>query len=287
MRYFLEVSYKGTNYSGFQSQKNANTIQAEIENALTILFRIPATPLKGVTEVYDLPGQPASTSSGGDNPLQNGDGIRLIGSSRTDAGVHAVQNFFHFDTSLPLHSWRGIEGEARLLYKINSILPPDIVVQKFMPVRIDAHCRFDAINREYKYFIYGHKDPFLSDRAFYFPYKIDLGLMQKAAGIIKECNDFTSFSKRKTQVKTFNSIINQSEWMRESKCLVYHVKANRFLRGMVRALTATMLQIGGKLSLDDFRKIIAARDCTLASFAVPAHGLFLISVEFPDNYFNQ
>jgi len=97
MRYFLEVSYKGTNYSGFQSQKNANTIQAEIENALTVLFRIPASQLKTVAELYDLPGQPASTGSGGDNPLQNGDGIRLIGSSRTDAGVHAVQNFFHFD----------------------------------------------------------------------------------------------------------------------------------------------------------------------------------------------
>ena len=279
MRYFLEVSYKGTNYSGFQSQKNANTIQAEIENALTVLFRIPASQLKSVAELYDLPGQPASTSSEGDNPLQNGDGIRLIGSSRTDAGVHAVQNFFHFD----------YDGEInpRLLYKINSILPPDIVIQKFIPARVDAHCRFDAINREYKYFIYGHKDPFLKDRAFYFPYKIDLGLMQEAAGIIKECNDFTSFSKRKTQVKTFNSIITHSEWIREGKCLVYHVKANRFLRGMVRALTATMLQIGrGKLSLDDFRKIIAARDCTLASFAVPAHGLFLISVEFPDNYFN-
>jgi len=280
MRYFLEVSYKGTNYSGFQSQKNANTIQAEIENALTMLFRMPASQLKTVAELYDLPGQPASTGSGGDNPLQNGDGIRLIGSSRTDAGVHAVQNFFHFD----------YDGEIKppLLYKINSILPPDIVVQKFIPVRVDAHCRFDAINREYKYFIYGHKDPFLKDRAFYFPYKIDLGLMQKAAEIIKECNDFTSFSKRKTQVKTFNSIIIQSEWIREGKCLVYHVKANRFLRGMVRALTATMLQIGrGKLSLDDFRKIMAARDCTLASFAVPAHGLFLISVEFPANYFNQ
>jgi tRNA pseudouridine38-40 synthase len=280
MRYFLEVSYKGTNYSGFQSQKNANTIQAEIENALTILFRIPASQLKSVAELYDLPGKPASTSAGGENPLQNGDSIRLIGSSRTDAGVHAVQNFFHFDYDGKIN--------PRVLYKINSILPPDIVVQKFIPVRENAHCRFDAVSREYKYFIYGHKDPFLKDRAFYFPYKIDLGLMQKAAEIIKECNDFTSFSKRKTQVKTFNSIIIQSEWMREGKCLVYHVKANRFLRGMVRALTATMLQIGrGKLSLDDFRKIIAARDCTLASFAVPAHGLFLISVEFPANYFNQ
>ena len=273
MRYFLEVSYKGTNYSGFQSQKNANTIQAEVEKALTIIFRIPASSLKEQNDI------PSSTRSGEENPPENGGGVKLFGSSRTDAGVHAAQNYFHFD----------YDGEInpRLLYKVNSILPLDIVVQKFIPVREAAHCRFDAINREYKYFIYGHKDPFLNDRAFYFPYKIDVGLMQKASEIIKEYNDFTSFSKRKTQVKTFTSIINQSEWVREGGCLVYRVKANRFLRGMVRALTATMLQIGrGKLSLDDFRKIIEARDCTLASFAVPAHGLFLVTVEFPPNYFN-
>ena len=155
-------------------------------------------------------------------------------------------------------------------------------------MRDDAHCRFDAINREYKYFIYGHKDPFLKDRAFYFPYKIDLELMQKAAGIINESNDFTSFSKRKTQVKTFTSIIYQSEWVRENGCLVYHVKANRLLRGMVRALTATMLQMEGKnFPWMISRKIIEARDCTLASFAVPAHGLFLVKVEFPLNYFDD
>ena len=280
MRYFLEVSYKGTNYSGFQSQKNANTIQAEIEKALTILFRISASQIKSVPGRDVIPGYPGIIKSSADEPSGYRDGINLIGSSRTDAGVHAVQNFFHFD----------FDGEInpRLVYKVNSILPADIVVQKFIPVRDDAHCRFDAISREYKYFIYRHKDPFLKDRAFYFPYKIDLELMQKAAGIINESNDFTSFSKRKTQVKTFTSIINQSEWMRENGCLVYHVKANRFLRGMVRAFTATMLQIGRKkLSLDDFRKIIEARDCTLASFAVPAHGLFLVKVEFPLNYFDD
>ena|SRR5687767_8771574 len=280
MRYFLEVSYKGTNYSGFQSQKNANTIQAEVEKALTILFRTPSSQMKGVPGSYEIPGYPVIMKSRGIESPGFRDGINLIGSSRTDAGVHAVQNFFHFD----------FDGEInpRLLYKVNSILPPDIVVQKFIPVKDDAHCRFDAVNREYKYFIYGHKDPFLNDRAFYFPYKIDLGLMQKAAGIIKASKDFTSFSKRKTQVKTFTSIIDQSEWVRENGCLVYHVKANRFLRGMVRALTATMLQIGReKLSLDEFRKIIEARDCTLASFAVPAHGLFLVKVEFPLNYFDD
>ena len=145
MRYFLEVSYKGTNYSGFQSQLNANTIQAEIENAFRVLLK---------------------------------NKIELTGSSRTDAGVHALQNYFHFD----------VENEVspKLLYNLNAILPADIAAKKIIKVKDDAHCRFDAISREYKYFIYKKKDPFLAGRAFYFPYTLDLDAMKKAAGIIKE-----------------------------------------------------------------------------------------------------
>ena len=261
-RYFLEVAYKGSNYSGFQSQHNANTIQAEIEKALSILFRLPS-PLSG-----------------------EGQGVRLTGSSRTDAGVHALQNFFHFDTNSPLSrqlaGWRGVGGEADFTYKMNAILPEDIVVKQFIPVAEDAHCRFDAISREYKYFIYKNKNPFLRYRAFYFPYKLDIDLMHNAAAVIKEYEDFTSFSKRNTQVKSFICQIQKSDWYFEDDCLVYHIKANRFLRGMVRALTATMLKIGrGKMSLDQFRDIIEAKDCTKTSFAVPAQGLFLVSVAYP------
>ncbi|MEI9947246.1 MAG: tRNA pseudouridine(38-40) synthase TruA [Chitinophagaceae bacterium] len=249
-RYFLEVSYKGNNYSGFQSQKNTGkTIQAEIEKAFGM--------------------------------LQN-EKLVMTSSSRTDAGVHALQNYFHFDTNTPIGSWRGIADEAQLAYKINAILPPDIVVKNIIPVGDEAHSRFDAISREYKYFVYRKKDPFLQDRAFFFPYKLDIGKMQQAASIITEYHNFTSFSKRNTQVKTFICNIQQSEWLWEDECLVYHVQANRFLRGMVRALTATMLKIGrGKISLDELRHIIEAKDCTLASFAVPAHGLFLIAVNYP------
>ena len=255
MRYFLEVSYKGTNYSGFQTQQNANTIQAEIEKALFILLK------KQIT---------------------------LTGSSRTDAGVHALQNFFHFDTITPLHLWRGDGGEVRLLYNLNAILPEDIVVKNLIAVSADAHCRFDAINREYKYYIYRHKDPFLKDRGFYFPYKLDLDAMREAAELIKEYKDFTSFSKSNTQVKNFDCLISESEWLSENNYLVYHVKANRFLRGMVRALTATMLKIGrGKLSIDDFKFLIEAKDCTKAGFAVPARGLFLVSVQYSGKYFHQ
>lgn len=240
-RYFLEVFYKGTEYSGFQSQENANTIQAEVEKAFAILQR---------------------------------EDVSLTGSSRTDAGVHALQNFFHFDYGAKLH--------PQFVYKINAILPVDIVVKRVFPVSGETHCRFDALSREYKYYIYRQKDPFLRDRAFYFPYTLNRKLLESAAAIIKEHQDFTSFSKRNTQVKTFRCQIVESEWLDEGHCLVYHVKADRFLRGMVRALTATMLKIGrGKLSLEEFETIINARDCTRASFAVPAQGLFLISVGYP------
>ncbi len=240
-RYFLEVSYKGTAYSGFQSQQNANSIQAEVEKAFSTLQR---------------------------------DVVTMTGSSRTDAGVHARQNFFHFDYDGHIH--------PQFVYKLNAILPADIVVKNIRHVHPDAHCRFNAISRSYSYYIYRHKDPFLQDRAFYFPYKLDMARMQEAASLIMEYNDLTSFSKRNTQVKTFVCNIFESIWEQEDGCIIYKVKANRFLRGMVRALTATMLSVGrGKISLDEFRSVIEAKDCTKASFAVPAHGLFLVAVEFP------
>ena len=138
------------------------------------------------------------------------------------------------------------------------------------------------MSREYKYYIYRYKDPFLKDIAFYYPYKLDIEMLHQAASIIKEYEDFTSFSKRNTQVKSFKCEMQESEWYWEKDRLVYHVKANRFLRGMVRALTATMLKIGrGQISLNQFRDIIEAKDCTKTSFAVPARGLFLVSVTYP------
>jgi tRNA pseudouridine38-40 synthase len=245
MRYFLEVAYKGTNYSGFQSQKNANTIQAEIQKAFKIILKKE---------------------------------LELTGSSRTDAGVHAYQNYFHFDLESEL--------SPQLLYNLNAILPTDIAVKNLLKVGNNAHCRFDAISREYKYHIYQKKNPFLIDKAFYFPYTLDIEAMQKAAIAIKEYSDFTSFSKRNTQVKSFVCDIKESKWIIQEGCLIYNVKANRFLRGMVRALTATMLNLGRrKMDLVAFRRIIETRDCTLANFSAPAHGLFLTEVCFPDNYF--
>ena len=246
MRYFLEVSYRGSHYSGFQSQKNANTIQAEVEKAFKILLK---------------------------------EEIQLTGSSRTDAGVHALQNYFHFDTKNEL--------SPQLLYNLNALLPGDIAVRNLHKVRDEAHCRFDAITREYKYYVYQKKNPFLEDKAYYYPYTLDVELMQKAATIIKEYSDFTSFSKRNTQVKSFTCDIQESHWIIEGECFIYQVKANRFLRGMVRALVATMLKVGrNKTNPDNFRTIIESKDCTLADFSAPPEGLFLVQVAFPNNYFN-
>jgi tRNA pseudouridine38-40 synthase len=243
-RYFIEVSYKGTNYSGFQVQQNANSIQAEIEKALKIFFRSD---------------------------------MELTGSSRTDAGVHALKNFFHFDSeNLPAEN---ILEEN--IYNLNAILPDDIVAKKIYLVADDAHCRFDAHSREYKYFIYQYKEPFLADRAFYFPYKIDILKLQQAAAAVLSYEDFTSFSKRNTQVKNFNCKIFKSEWLVEESTIVYNVQANRFLRGMVRGLVGTMLKVGtGKISLNDFTAIIENKDSTKADFSVPPQGLFLVNIQY-------
>jgi tRNA pseudouridine38-40 synthase len=238
-RYFIEVAYRGTNYSGFQVQQNANSIQAEIEKAMKVYYR---------------------------------DEYTLTGSSRTDAGVHALQNYFHFDS-------RSEVKDAS--YQLNAILPDDIVIKRIYPVDEEAHCRFDAKSREYRYYLYEKKDPFIEDRAYYYPYTLDTDLMQQAAKEIMEHHDFTSFSKRNTQVKTFDCDIKKSEWYRDGEMWVYNVIGNRFLRGMVKGLVGTMLQVGrGKLSLSEFREVIISRDCTKADFSVHSHGLFLVAVSF-------
>jgi tRNA pseudouridine38-40 synthase len=241
-RYFIEISYKGTNYSGFQIQQNANSIQAEVEKALKIFFKKD---------------------------------FKLTGSSRTDAGVHALQNYFHFDINDQL------DFENDFQYNLNALLPKDIVIKKIFPVNDNAHCRFDAMSREYKYFIYQQKDPFLQDTAFYYPYKIDIEKLNAAAALIMKYQDFTSFSKRNTQAKTFLCSIQKSRWSIEENTLVYNVVANRFLRGMVKALVGTMLRLGtNKISIEEFSKIIENKDCTKADFSSPSHGLFLIAVNY-------
>jgi tRNA pseudouridine38-40 synthase len=158
----------------------------------------------------------------------------MTGSSRTDTGVRALQNFFHFDFE------GSIAGGS--LYNINAILPEDIVVKRLYLVDAGSHCRFDAVSGEYHYYVHQHKDPFLRDRAYYYPYTLDISKLEAAANIVMKHTNFTSFSKRNTQTKTFLCVIAKSIWLRNGDTYIYQVKANRFLRGMVRGLAGTMLQ---------------------------------------------
>lgn len=242
-RYFIEVAYKGTNYSGFQVQENANTIQAEIERAFSTIHR---------------------------NTLD------LTGSSRTDAGVHALQNFFHFDYEQPLN--------PQFIYKMNALLPRDIAVRSLFHMPPEAHSRFDAVSREYVYNVHRFKNPFRQATSLYFPYKLDMGRIHQASELLKQQTNFFAFSKTNTQVKNFNCKIIKSEWMVGEDTLTYNIGANRFLRGMVRAITATLLKIGRhKLSISDFEKFFI--EDKKSGYSVPAHGLFLTQVNYPQNYF--
>ncbi|MBS4042916.1 MAG: tRNA pseudouridine(38-40) synthase TruA [Chitinophagaceae bacterium] len=240
-RYFLKLCYKGTLFNGFQIQQNAKTIQSEVEKALQVFYK---------TE------------------------INLTGSSRTDAGVHAIENYFHFDTTL--------EILQKHIYNLNAILPDDIVLLELKEVNNTAHCRFDALYREYKYYIYQEKNPFLKDKAFFYPYALDFVLMQEAANLLMLYQNFTAFSKKHTQVNNFNCAITKSHWIQENDCWVYNVQSNRFLRGMVRALVATMLKVGrGQISIEEFKNLIEQKNSASAFFDAPAHGLFLVKVEYP------
>lgn len=241
-RYFLELSYRGTAYHGFQIQDNAPTIQAAVENALNILLKSP---------------------------------IDLTGSSRTDAGVHALQNYFHFDTELVV--------EQKHVYNLNAILPADIAIQSIKQVEPIAHCRFDAIAREYHYYIYTEKDPFMQERGWHYPYSMDIDLLNQAAAVLKNYTDYTSFSKRNTQVFTHQCTIHSSHWERvAANQLKFTVSANRFLRGMVRGLVGTMVKVGrASMSVQDFELMLKAKDASKADFSTPPQGLFLAKVIFP------
>lgn len=246
-RYFIEVSYKGSAYAGFQVQENANTVQAEVERALGVYFRTA---------------------------------FELTGSSRTDAGVHAMQNFFHFDFNEADIDWVNVP------YHLNAILPEDIAVSRIVPVREDAHCRFDALSRTYEYSLYTNKNPFLSDRAYFYPYQIDLNALHEAASTVLFTEKFESFCKKNVQVRSYNCTIYESDWFKKEELLVYRVRGNRFLRGMVRGLVGTMLRVGrGKIGMAEFSDIINSGNPARVDFSTPAHGLSLIRVEYgPMNF---
>ena len=236
--YFLSLAYKGTRFAGFQIQDNAITIQGQVERAMATYLR---------------------------------ENVQLTGSSRTDAGVHANRNFFHFSIDCQL--------KDECVYHINAILPPDIAITGIYPVPEGSHSRFDAIGRRYKYYIYNSKNPFLDDRSWFYPYPMDLSSLNQAASSLLGLHDFTSFAKRRTQVYTHMCTISVCQWHETADGWVFTVEGNRFLRGMVRALVGTMVKVGRqKISVESFQNVLLSKDSAMADFTAPGHGLFLDDV---------
>lgn len=243
-RYFLEVMYDGTAFHGSQLQGDLPTVQLAVNKALGTLLR---------------------------------EEVISFGASRTDEGVHASSAYYHFDTEQQLH--------PHFHYKMNALLPVSLSVKRiFKCLGEPMNARFDAISRSYRYRIYSEKNPFYYQRALYYPFRINKELLNETAAIIKEYDHFESFSKRNSQVHTFLCRIYASYWEEQGDQLHYIVKANRFLRGMVRGLVATQLQVArGRLTIADFRHIIEAKDCTKADFSVAGHGLYLEEITYPEN----
>ncbi|QRR01098.1 tRNA pseudouridine(38-40) synthase TruA [Dyadobacter sandarakinus] len=247
MRYFIEFSYKGTAYNGWQRQNNALGIQEVLEGALQKILRQE---------------------------------VEVTGSSRTDTGVHATQQFAHFD--LP----NEVSDPDQLVYKLNSLLPFDIAVANILPVGDDVNSRFAATSRMYEYRISFVKNPFLKDQACFMRPGLDVKRMNEAAAVLLMHTDFESFSKVHTNVNNFRCTISEAEWTEAGNMLIFRVRANRFLRGMVRALVGTMLDIGrGKRSVAEFEEIILSKNRKKAGAQAPAEGLFLVEVAYPDDLF--
>jgi len=241
LRYFLDISYRGGNYHGWQIQDNAVTVQGVLEKALSNVL---------------------------------GAKIDILGSGRTDTGVHASSQIVHLDSPRAF--------DPLLIFRINGYLPKDICIKSARLVRDDAHARFDATSRAYVYRITLVKNPFEIGLAYYFYPPINIDEMNKAAQIIFQYDDFESFSKVHTDVTNFNCNIFQAYWEQNGDMLYFHVKANRFLRGMVRTLVGTMLEVGkGRMNLDEFEQIILAKDRKRAGISAPPEALYLSEVAYP------
>lgn len=248
-RYFIYLSYNGEKYCGWQIQPNGVSVQETIEKALSTLLRMP---------------------------------VSIVGAGRTDAGVHARMMTAHFDSE------QEITDLLLLANKLNSLLPKDIAIQKIVEVKPDAHARFDAESRLYRYYITTGKDPFLH----HLKYKIygnpDIETMNACAKVLFDYEDFTSFSKLHTDVKTNNCTIMLARWEQAGNDYIFTIKANRFLRNMVRSIVGTLLEAGrGKITTDDFRRVIEAKDRCKAGTSVPGHALFLEEIEYNNDIFNN
>jgi len=247
LRYFIEIAYKGTNYHGWQFQPNAVTVQELINKAFSLIFNKT---------------------------------IDVVGAGRTDAGVHAEQLYAHLDLEEQFNIYE-------VIYKLNSLLPKDIVILNILKVTDEAHARFNAVRRSYQYCIYFGKNPFLTDATWQIiNKKLNVALMNEAAKILLTYTNFKCFSRSNTDVRTYNCDVTKAVWVQENKSLTFHITADRFLRNMVRAVVGTLIEVGtGKTSLEEFKKIIESKDRKNAGPSAPARGLFLTEINYPKNIF--
>ena len=248
-RYFIYFAYNGTRYCGWQNQPNGVSVQCCLEDVLSKVLQ------------HD---------------------IQIVGAGRTDAGVHARIMVAHFDAP------ETVENTALLTGKLNNMLPKDIAIFKIAPVKEDAHARFDALSRTYKYIIAEKKDPFNYEYVCRMSLNnMDFDAMNDACTVLFDYSDFTSFSKLHTDVKTNNCRIYEAGWKKEGDVWVFTIRADRFLRNMVRAIVGTLFEVGrGKIPVDGFRDIIEAKSRSRAGTSAPAEGLALMDIEYPDNLFN-
>ncbi|MEZ5032530.1 MAG: tRNA pseudouridine synthase A [Saprospiraceae bacterium] len=245
MRYFLECSYNGTAYSGWQTQPNGTGIQAIIEEHLQTLFR---------------------------------EHVEIVGCGRTDAGVHAAGYYTHFDWPSPF--------PEHFLLRLNKLLPADIAIHGLHPVRQEAHARFDAIQRQYRYQVHLRKDPLIGVQSWYYPFahQPDLHLLNEAARLLLDYTEFAPFCKTGTDARTRTCRLSESFWIsdRTGTQLTYWVTSDRFLRGMIRLIVGMCLRVSeGKLALEDVRKAMDDQTLLEGSWSVPPDGLTLTGVRYP------
>lgn len=247
MRYFMFLSYDGTAYHGWQVQPNADSVQQRINRALTLLLGAPTA---------------------------------CVGAGRTDTGVHAAMMAAHFDTD------RQVDG-PQLAHKLCRILPQDIAVNSVRPVTDDAHARFSALSRTYHYRVYMRKDPFQRYYATRLPYVLDFERMNEAARLLLAQDDFASFSKTRTDVKTFICHVTRAQWVQTGEnSWRFEITADRFLRNMVRAVVGTLIDVGrGRLTVDGFRDVMSRKDRCAAGESVPARALSLVDIQYPAHIF--
>ncbi len=246
-RYFIKISYNGAHYHGWQIQPRVSTVQQVLNQDLSLLL---------------------------------GENIGVTGCGRTDTGVHARVFYAHMDCIPEL------ADDQDFLLRINSKLPGDIAIQHILPVRADAHARFDAISRTYEYHIMRKKEVFNTGLSHYIFGNLDFTSMEKASDMLTAYTDFTSFSKVDTDTKTNNCKIHRAQWDINEDTMIFSIQADRFLRNMVRAIVGTLLDIGfRRIDLDGFRHIIESRDRSNAGSSAPAKGLFLTDVQYPPEIF--